>query len=128
MNNEEKILEQKCGRKSPFRVPDDYFEDFAKKIMEDIPDTTKSMDMRMHDAKGLRKYVAIALVAASLFTAMFTLGGLINRSGKQNQPSVASTAHQSSQDASYNSFDQACNYAMIDNEDMYAYCSENGAD
>ena len=37
MSNEEKILVQRFGKQTPFKVPEGYFESFEQSLMENLP-------------------------------------------------------------------------------------------
>ena len=38
MMNEDKDLQKKYGKKNPFTVPENYFGDFAEKLMQQLPE------------------------------------------------------------------------------------------
>ena len=40
MENEEKYIREKMGDKSPFRVPEGYFDQLASRVMSQLPEQT----------------------------------------------------------------------------------------
>ena len=86
MTNEEKIIQENIGTKNPFLVPDDYFEQFAERLMEKLPDkeqqsahqstlTAKRSPFTVHRSK-----LRIFLAAACLCVAIFSIAIYFNKS------------------------------------------------
>ena len=98
MNREEKYLRQRFGSETPFRVPEDYFKDFSLKMMEQLP------------------VVASASVCAVIFGA-----GLFYNNHYADPVPAYTTAKATAVETN---IDQAADYVMIDNEDIYSYLAD----
>ena len=120
--NEESLIQEKFGKEQPFRVPEGYFEHFADKLMEQLPDEgAKVVEMRP------RKYwkVAVGLAAAACFCAvLFSVGRLWTDSSDESLSGTATLMQAQNSNDGYDLEDMA-DYAMIDVGDMYCYVSDN---
>jgi hypothetical protein len=130
MNKDEKILEEYFGKKQPFQVPDGYFDDFASKFMENLPEKqTSEKNVKVVKMQpNLWKRLRPALLAACLLAAVFGVGIYINNSNdlSANNAHATKTAvsEVSSTGGSYSSFEAAADYTMLDSEEMYAMMTE----
>ncbi|MDO5446479.1 MAG: hypothetical protein Q4F34_01710 [Prevotellaceae bacterium] len=106
----EQELEKLCSKENPFRVPEGYFEDFQQQMMEKIAATPKKARM-----VWLRPLLA---AAACVCVAVFALS-LIFSQKVEEQASVAQVEEVSDQ-----YMNEAMDYAMIDNGDLYACMME----
>lgn len=126
---EERKLIDKVGRENCFSVPDGYFDHFAEQMMARLPeqeDAAKVIRMQPSFWKRLplRKIAAVVGVAVVLGGGVMLLG---HRQGGNASAELVATEHHrvenrgASLSASDNaSFDQMADYAMIDNQDIYA--------
>lgn len=122
---EENILKEKFGKVNPFTVPEGYFDSFADKLMEQLPEPEARI-IEMHAESWwhklpLRKIAAVAAVAAIVGSGAF----LAIRNEVDSHAPMASTVHQHTEKAegtstSYGSFDEMADYTMMDNQDIYA--------
>ena len=125
MIKEEQILKSRYGTQSPFRVPDGYFDELAS-----IPESQPALDVQSVSASQgarivpmwrravVRKVAAVAGVVLLLGGASIGIG--ISLSSRQAGKSVASGGWASVMHSEDNSFDEAADYAMLDNQDIYA--------
>ena len=122
MTREENILKERFGKENPFKVPEGYFDHLTERIMENLPE----QEIRVFDIRSrqtlwqklpLRKIAAavavVALLGGGSFWALLHEG---------NSKVVAHVKHHeqkavSSEDAAFN---EMADYAMIDNETIYA--------
>lgn len=122
MTREENILKERFGKQNPFKVPDGYFDHLTEKIMENLPEQeVRVIDIRSRQTlwqkMPLRKIAAAVAVAALLgggtFWALQHEGDskMVAHVKKHEQKAV------SSDDAAFN---EMADYAMIDNETIYA--------
>ncbi|MBM6993706.1 MAG: hypothetical protein I3J02_10680 [Prevotella sp.] len=126
MEREEKFIEDKFGRRSPFKVPEGYFDDFASQLMQRLPDrvdtpTTKVVPMRSSSWHRTRP---IAIAAASICAAIFSLGVFMHNDKDRMTGPTAAATHGSVSSTSYSAVDAMADYAMLDTEDMYAYLED----
>ena len=87
---EEKYIEEKVGKRNPFRVPEGYFDNLTAQIMESLP-----------EQKPKAKTVWL------------------------RKPMYYAAAHAVQQDVTDEAFDEAADYMMLDNHEIYALLSEN---
>lgn len=122
MNREEELLKQKYGTKSPFKVPEGYFDHFTSELMTKLPER-EAREIVMQPSVW-RRYRPALLVAASVCAAIFSIGIYLHQEKSDARQVVANTEQVSS---GYSAFDEAADYTMIDNTDMYAYLSSEGS-
>lgn len=117
---EQKYIEEKAGKRNPFRVPDGYFDNFAAQMMQQLPEKPE----RKAQAKQvwLRKplYYAAACIAVLLISVTAWL--LMPETDMQTTVPTQMAAQQEMTDED---LDQAADYLMLDNHDIYALLSEN---
>jgi hypothetical protein len=110
--NEENYLRERMSKKNPFQVPEGYFEDFATQVMANLPAREQKMTVN-HRALRPWMYAAACLLVA-VFCVAFYFSRVQPESPEMSQMAVSE---------SY--MDEAADYAMIDNTDIYAYLAEN---
>ena len=121
MERDEFLLEH-VGRKTPFKVPEGYFEDFAAQMMDKLPEQEAKV-IRMKP-QGWKKFRPFAYAAACVCAAIFCVGTYLhqnNASGNELSQSVATTVQPKS---TYSAIDEVADYTMMDNVDFYAYVSD----
>lgn len=122
MTREENILKERFGKENPFKVPDGYFDHLTERIMENLPEQEiRVIDIRSRQTLWqklpLRKIAAavavVALLGGGSFWALQHEGDskMVAHVKKHEQKAV------SSEDAAFN---EMADYAMIDNETIYA--------
>lgn len=121
MERNERNLRSRFGTENHFRVPEGYFEDLTGRIMGQLPvDTSKSAKVMSMPTTRVRYHWMVA-IAASLLVAVSGGAVWLHEASKvkpssMNWRSVAPATEVSS-DITFN---MAADYAMIDNEDIYA--------
>ena len=114
---EENYLKQAYGTETPFKVPEGYFDDFATRMMEMLPEQeAKVVEMKPSVWLRWRPYVAAASVCAVIFGA-----GLFYSNHFAEPAPVYSAAKATAVESN---IDQAADYVMIDNEDIYSYLAD----
>ena len=122
MTREENILKERFGKENPFKVPEGYFDHLTEKIMENLPEQeVRVIDIRSRQTlwqkMPLRKIAAavavVALLGGGSFWALQHEGNskVVAHVKQHEQKAV------SSEDAAFN---EMADYAMIDNETIYA--------
>ena len=116
MTNEEKYLNSKMGKDNPFRVPEGYFDNFAAQLMEKLP--AAQMESVFQRPAMIRRLRSFLYAAAFLLLAVMSVT-LFYQHAQQGQEAeqLALTDEAVSTDAY---FDEATDYAMLDNYDIYA--------
>jgi len=122
MMKEEKILNNMFGKENHFAVPEGYFDTFADKLMEQLPETEARV-IEMH-AQSWWQRLPMRKIAAAVGVAVVLGGsGLFYAShSSQSHAQMASTHVEHSEGAAseYGTFDQMADYTMMDNQDIYA--------
>ncbi len=131
MTNEEKILREQMGSKNPFRVPEGYFEHLTDKVMQRLPEdtvpvaqTVQMVPTTTHNGRSttlLRRLRPLFYAAACLVVAIFGFTLFFNKTIEEEQPQQVSLANaqQTDTQASDEYIEEAVDYAMLDNQDIY---------
>lgn len=114
MNKEEQILKNRFGNDNHFTVPEGYFEQFAQQLMEQLPEREARV-IKMQPNLWHRLRPAI-LAAACLAGVVFSVG-IYQKSGKQVPADMVAQMDVQG----YIDLDEAADYMMLDNDDIYAY-------
>ena len=121
--NEEMYIQEKVGKRNPFRVPEGYFDNLTAQVMQNLPEQPKRR------AKSVFMRPAFYAVAASV-CALLIAGAawMWSPSAEVSSPTAvqaqAGTQPQQ-QDASGEYMEEAADYMMLDNHEIYAYLAEN---
>lgn len=122
MMKEEKILKEKVGAVCHFSVPDGYFDSFAEKLMEQLPETEAHV-IPMH-AESWHHRMQWRKVAAAVAAVVLLGGGSMVFWGQIERKPARMTAkfesHVQPSSSEYATFEQMADYAMVDNQDIYA--------
>ena len=110
--NEEKYIQEKVRSWNPFVVPEGYFDTFADQLMASLPE--RQPRAKQVWLRPLRYAAAVVCVFVLGVVSWLTL------SPETQQPIQASAVQISSDVA----FDEAADYAMLDNYDIYACLSD----
>ncbi len=132
MMNEEEYIKERMGKKSPFTVPDGYFEQLSDRIMSRLEESQNgettvareaSLSSEASSAKKpgsssrrLRPWLAaagIAAVAVISATLFFGKEGAIT-TGQDADESLTAFYDD-------NYINEEADYAMVDNQDIYAF-------
>lgn len=110
--NEEKYIQEKVGNRNPFRVPEGYFDHFADQVMATLPE---------REPRARRVWLRPLRYAAAA-VCVFALGTLSWMALSPDTPQLQAEAVQ--QEVTDETFDEAADYMMIDNYDIYACLSD----
>ena len=119
MDKYEDYLLKHYVRENSFKVPEGYFEDFAEKIMSQLPEQ-KAQVVELHTSwtSRLRKMVAAAIIA------VVAGGGAYYVFSGSNDVDKSSMSHSNITPTESQTIDQMADYTMMDNADMYAALTE----
>lgn len=120
---EEDFIRGKFGRKEPFTVPDNYFADFAEKLMNELPQQ-ESKVVQAHPAKvrHLKYWLATAAAVCCLAFAgtwVYTHRVSDSRQTVASVPSEKVMKEASDAEAVY--VDDMLDYALVDNSEIAMY-------
>ena len=138
MMKEEHILKATLGTRNHFQVPEGYFDELASKVMASIPESQPVVEMQVEHISQrarilslwqnamLRKVAAVACVALLLGGVSVGVGtSLSSRNDAQHVFGQNYTPVAQTEDSS---FDEAADYTMLDNQEIYASLLSESAD
>lgn len=107
-----------------FTVPDGYFDSFAERLMEQLPESdTRVIKMRperLWHRLPIRRIAAVVGVVAVLIGGGVFYAGQSSKSQKAIAHTVAEEHVLDGGSTEYGTFDQMADYTMMDNQDIYA--------
>ena len=120
-------LQKEYGTQRPFTVPENYFSELSSRVMAQIPaEEQKETVVEVKPRRATLHYLR-PLAAAAMTIGVVLIGFLAYQEfdGAQGKHSLADShlaqgAHEAAA-SSEDDFDQAADYFMIDESDMYAY-------
>lgn len=113
--NEEQYLSTRMGKRNPFTVPEGYFEQLTAQVMDQLPEKKPAKVAVM---KRIRPWLyAAACVCVGVFIAAIAF----NRQTEdlQGQQQMANVGQENVY-YSDSYIDEAADYAMIDNQEIYS--------
>lgn len=116
---EDFLIEQKFGRKMPFKVPQGYFEQLEKAVMDNIAKASSAPNATTRRRLlPLRWAACIAVIMAGV--AAYFYGG----KGVGSQQNIAAIAEDKAQQPHYDyTIEEVSDFVMLDNDDIYSYLS-----
>lgn len=127
MENEEKYIREKLGQNNPFRVPEGYFDQLTERVMAQLSEQvtaelSEQVTAQLPERRQKSRFVALRpwLYAAACIVVLLVLSVtfLFQRPADDTQQVAANTV-----ESTY--MDEAADYAMLDNAEIYACLSEN---
>lgn len=125
MINEEEYLRSKMGSRNPFTVPEGYFEHLTEQIMQKLPAQETTILEPEEPAREPKKAAVIRFLrpvlyaAACVCLAMFGVA-IYQNLDKQSADTLQSNIPQITTEYNDAFIDEAADYAMLDNADIYA--------
>lgn len=123
--NEADFLKNTFGKTNPFKVPEGYFENLEKRVMDRLPEVDTPSRTVAREIPLWRRISPY--VAAAAFFGVMAGGYLFYHDSNADAPlpvnkvsAVSANVSSISHNDDYN-IDKAADYAMMDNEDFYAY-------
>lgn len=120
-------LQKEYGTQRSFTVPENYFSELSSRVMAQIPTEEQEgavveVKPRRATLRYLRPLAAAAMTIGVVLVGFLAYQEFDSGQGKHALPSshLAQGAHEASA-SSEDDFDQAADYFMIDESDMYAY-------
>ena len=110
--SEDNNLRQRIGNRTPYKVPDGFFDGFTSVMMQRIAD--EEVRRLRRRAVRMRRFV-VSAAAAAIVLAFVSVTYYFDKSERQFE------ARQQSQEKY---IDDLCDYAMVDNAEIYNYLAE----
>ena len=119
---EEKYLIEKVGRENPFRVPEGYFDTLSSQIMAKIEtEGVEARDIKPGKEKRAKTvWLRPVLYAAASVCALFISVVAYQNYSEQGVAAPAQNVVANNQMMTDDYFDEAADYVMLDNQDIYA--------
>jgi hypothetical protein len=124
---EEKYLIEKVGRENPFRVPEGYFDTLSSQIMAKVEaEGVAPRDIKTGKEKRAKTvWLRPVLYAAASVCALFISVVAYQSHTDQGVAAPAQNVVANNQMMMDNYFDEAADYVMLDNQDIYACLSSD---
>ena len=119
---EEKYLIEKVGRENPFRVPEGYFDTLTSQIMAKVDaEGVEARDIKTGKEKRAQTvWLRPVLYAAASVCALFISVVAYQNYSEQGVAAPAQNVVANNQTMTDDYFDEAADYVMLDNQDIYA--------
>ena len=124
---EEKYLIEKVGRENPFRVPEGYFDTLTSQIMAKVEaEGVEARDIKTGKEKRAKTvWLRPVLYAAASVCALFISVVAYQSYSDQGVAAPAQNVVANNQMIMDSYFDEAADYVMLDNQDIYACLSSD---
>jgi len=121
MSNEEKYLQSKMGTKNPFSVPEGYFDTLTEQVMQRLPKQVESVGDEQQKGSAIVRMLRPLLYAAACICIGIFGVALYQHLDNQTAEGVPVISHVGSTIEFNDAYlDEATDYAMYDNQDIYA--------
>lgn len=126
-------LHSTYGNKRPFTVPDHYFSDLSSQIMAKIPveEPVNNPENTVKTKKShfvlIRRVRPLAIAAAMIGVIVIAFWSFADYTSNQKRAAdipEKGVGETLSKATSSDSFDEAADYMMMDEDDMYAYVAD----
>jgi len=126
-------LHSTYGNKRPFTVPDNYFSDLSSQIMAKIPveEPVNNPENTVKTKKShfvlIRRVRPLAIAAAMIGVIVIAFWSFADYTSNQKRAAdipEKGVGETLSKATSSDSFDEAADYMMMDEDDMYAYVAD----
>lgn len=122
----EEIMIENMSKQNPFRVPEGYFDTLTSQIMAKVDESASGTVVPLKDDKNKKSAKVVWLrpvlyAAASVCALFISVVAYQSHSDSPVAAPVATVAEPQSMDY----FDEAADYLMIDNQDIYACLSSD---
>lgn len=130
-HNDELYLKKRVGNRNPFRVPEGYFEQLTEQVMNNLPEVAREESIapvvsqtraRKIQLRSWLYAAACSVVALAMGVSYYFMQSSASSTDAAPMASVTPAVY-TAPDNSY--IDDAADYAMLDNAEIYAYLSEN---
>ncbi len=120
MTNEELYIKNRLGKNNPFTVPEGYFDQFTSHLMDKLPERElKKSPVRPTQFRRMKPWL---YAAACICVAAFCAAVFFNQKSSTivNTQQIANVSQDNSTYYSDNYIEEEADYAMVDNQEIYA--------
>ena len=107
--------------KNPFKIPDNYFEDFKSKLMEQLPQEGLNAPSEPKPHRNIRTVLLPLLCAAAAFCGI--IFGINLYQSSQSNPDTAVAVNTTAAENN-EMVKEFCEYSRIQPSDIYAYVTD----
>ena len=127
MMNEEEYIRQKMGERNPFTVPEGYFDTLASQIMAKVEaEGVEARDIKTGKEKRAKVvWLRPVLYAAASVCALFVSVVAYQSYSEQGVAAPTQNVVANNQVMMDEYFEEAADYVMLDNQDIYACLSSD---
>ena len=129
MNYEEKEMQERFGKENPFRVPEGYFDQLTDRVMAQLPEREQQAEqISLSDRHPKSRLVALRpwLYAAACTVAVVVMGlTFYSHDVAEEQPLASTSTTNTATNTESQYIDEAADYVMLDNAEIYACLAEN---
>ena len=125
MTNEEKYLRERVGQKNHFRTPDGYFDQFATRMMAQLPEQQPVARTVSITVRRWLYAAACSVLALAMGVSYYFLQSQSTSTDAAPMAAVAPAVSVTNEASDNSYFEDAADYVMLDNTEIYAYLSEN---
>lgn len=127
MKQEDDLL-KKVGTKNPFKVPDNYFENFNKNIMEKLPEKNVTPEKEITLWDKVKPWIYMAAMFAGIMLMFKTFNSISENAqvvnNKETAPTEAVDSSNTMTDISDQYIETMTDYARMDDYTLYQYLTE----
>ena len=127
MNYEEKEMQERFGKGNPFRVPEGYFDQLTDRVMAQLPEREQQAEqISLSDRHPKSRLVALRpwFYAAACTIAVVVMGvTFLSHESAEEHPLASTSTSTTNTESQY--IDDAADYVMLDNAEIYACLAEN---
>lgn len=120
----------KCSKRTPFTVPEGYFDSLTERIMEKIPDDGVQVSAKPNRSRIIKFFTWSALAVAACFVGVMVCQQFMKlNDGTEKQlmqQNMRAQVVAEDIDLEEDYSEDVLNYAMVDNNDVYCYLSGDG--
>ena len=117
MMNEDKDLQKKYGKNNPFTVPENYFGDFAEKLMQQLPEKETAAPQTISLWDRVKPWIYMAAMFGGLIcTTHIFVGDYKSQQTNEAEPNAISISELPDE-----VIDPILNQTMMDDYELYKY-------
>ena len=118
---EENELLRSVGTKNPFKVPENYFENFTKDLMEKLPEKETAASIKVSMWDRIKPWFYMAAMFAGLMLTFKMFQDISDRAQNKSESTFANVEEAEFSDQY---FETITNYAMMDDYTLYQYLTD----
>ena len=123
MKQEDDEIRKRCGKRTPFTVPEGYFDELASKVMEQLPQETPQMHKPVPLWTRMKPWMYLAAMFAGIFFMVRAFVGQKQDGGTPGTPDTQTISVNLSE-IPEEDIDPIVDQTMMDDYTLYRYLSD----